>query len=402
MNLHIYSASASLDFGHGKEYVENVVNKLSILNQQENRFDNIYLYTSKLSSKIDLDDNITLQERSSSISLDKQIYKNKYKKMWRFMYGIDRIRYYSDLYNLILKNIRDGDKIYLVEYEYFSLFLNNRLLRKNPIITLHTMDFSKNLYSFTESLYKKISGYLNKKTFKYSKRIIVHGEYIRNSLVEEHRELEGKVRVANYGIYQYSDFINKEKAINLLKEKYNFNISSNKINLLIFGVIRTNKGILRFIREFKKIENVKDFNLLIVGKSYDLNEELIYDEINNYENIYWINTYIPDSDIEIFNKLADYLVLPYLENMNSQSGPLKLAMGYELPVLSTKYGEIGNFTLNYKVGEVFDTTNYLDFQFALDQLVQKNRNEYVENIKKVKKQMSWDEMAYTIWDAIVN
>jgi len=402
MNLHIISTSASLKMGHGKEYIENIVNRIYKFNKKDEKFDKINLYTFNLNSDINLNKNVKIIETDSKISKNnKDYYHNKYNKyLWRFFYGINRILNYNKLYDLFLKRYNKGDIVYFIEYEYISMFIKRKILKKNIVLTLHTMDFGKNEYSLAESIYKKISFLVNKNIFKYAKNILVHGEFIKKSFIDCYPNFSNKVKVVNYGIKENnSTDLSITECSKLVSEKYNYSYDNKKTNLLIFGMLRQNKGIIKFLNNFIKLPFNNNFNLLIVGKNYDLNENKINEIVNSQGNINWINNYIPDKDIKYFFNLSDYLILPYLKNMNSQSGPLKLAMGYNLPVITSKYGELGFFTKNYSVGEVFDPYVFESIKKVFLNLENTNYK-YLNNIKKIKSKMSWNIMAKDIWDIL--
>ncbi|TDP81570.1 glycosyltransferase involved in cell wall biosynthesis [Halanaerobium saccharolyticum] len=400
MKLHIISGSASKKMGHGKEYIENIVNRIYDFNKKEDLFDNIILYTFNLAENINLNSNISLKEVSFKSVKDKNYYLTKYNKyLWRVFYGVNRIKNYYTLYNLVLHNYKKDDEIYFTDYEYISMFLKRNIFKKNPILTLHTMDFNKNEYSFIESIYKKTSKLFNRVIFESSKKVLVHGKYIKKSFIEVYPENKKKVRVVDYGISENTNKVQKNNSFDHINNKYNLKLNNYKINLLIFGMLRQNKGIVNFLNKFISLANFNNFNLLIVGKNYDIDEKDIQNIIKNKQNIEWINEYVPSNEIKYFFGASDFLVLPYLKNMNSQSGPLKLAMGYNTPVISSKYGELGFFTKEYGVGETFDPYDYNSVKSVFSK-ISKDINNYKLNIQKIQKSMSWENMATKIWEVI--
>jgi glycosyltransferase involved in cell wall biosynthesis len=57
--------------------------------------------------------------------------------------------------------------------------------------------------------------------------------------------------------------------------------------------------------------------------------------------------YIPDSEAGLYFEAADFFVAPYLEG--TQSGSIKLAMGYRMPIIVT-HTITDHLILNYKDG----------------------------------------------------
>lgn len=105
---------------------------------------------------------------------------------------------------------------------------------------------------------------------------------------------------------------------------------------IFFGIVRPYKG-LRLLVEAAGIlkKEGNPIHLLITGEFWENVTE--YQHLFERENLVdWVtiqNCYIPNEDVPLYFSAADLLVAPYVGG--TQSGVVKLAMGYGLPVVVT-------------------------------------------------------------------
>ncbi len=121
------------------------------------------------------------------------------------------------------------------------------------------------------------------------------------------------------------------------------------IRLLFFGVVRPFKGLEDLVAAFNIVagSGTGNFRLTVIGESWEnwaLPEEMIArSPVKQW--IERVNRYVTDEEAEAAFGEADVVVLPY--RRCSSSGPLHIAMGMGLPVVSTRVGGIPEATSAY-------------------------------------------------------
>jgi glycosyltransferase involved in cell wall biosynthesis len=122
------------------------------------------------------------------------------------------------------------------------------------------------------------------------------------------------------------------------------------VNVLWFGIIRPFKGVEDLIRAFDGLEadEAARYWLTIVGETWegwDLPARLI--EQSRYrDRITFVNRYVRDDEVDGYFRGADVVALPY--RRSSQSGPLHVALAYELPVVVTGVGGLTESVKGYE------------------------------------------------------
>jgi glycosyltransferase involved in cell wall biosynthesis len=114
------------------------------------------------------------------------------------------------------------------------------------------------------------------------------------------------------------------------------NLPQDASVLLFFGIVRPYKG-LKYLLEALALLHQKgqQIHLVVAGEFWE--PESIYTAqatssgINEYVHIF--NTYIPNEDVPVFFSAADLFVAPYIDG--TQSGAVKMALGFGLPVVLT-------------------------------------------------------------------
>ncbi|WP_440864632.1 glycosyltransferase [Symbiopectobacterium purcellii] len=109
-------------------------------------------------------------------------------------------------------------------------------------------------------------------------------------------------------------------------------MEKQRIDLLVFGAMRVDKGIFNFLTELcsLKIENIK---ITFAGKVYDKRIDSIKSKLP--ENILIIDNFIEQSMLDGIIADSDYILVPYSLNYKGGAGPLKDATAYGKPVLAS-------------------------------------------------------------------
>lgn len=107
--------------------------------------------------------------------------------------------------------------------------------------------------------------------------------------------------------------------------------------VLFFGIVRPYKGLRYLIESIARLhERGRDVHLLVAGE--------FWEDVRQYERqihdlgleqwVHLDNRYIPNEEVGKYFCAADMLVAPYVDG--TQSGAIKVAMGFGLPVVATE------------------------------------------------------------------
>lgn len=161
-------------------------------------------------------------------------------------------------------------------------------------------------------------------------------------IIQSHQEKEileklcpaAQIEYCPHPIYSIlsENHISKDKARKKLE------IPESKFVLLFFGIIRKYKGLNILIESLKKVsDKLVNWHLIIAGEFWVDKQNIIQqiEKAKLKKNITIIDRYIPNEDISLYFSTADVLVAPYTQG--TQSGAVNIALGYQLPVITTKH-----------------------------------------------------------------
>ncbi|MBI2968457.1 MAG: glycosyltransferase [Bacteroidetes bacterium] len=185
------------------------------------------------------------------------------------------------------------------------------------------------------------------------------------------------------------------KKIDKTEAQKQLGIPKGKKVLLFFGFIRKYKGLDILIEAMKFLP--AEYHLIIAGEVYGSFEE--YDEIIRKHNLEGKITkharYISDHEVSLFFSAADVCVLPY--RSATQSGITSIAFHFDVPVIATRVGGLGEIVVDRKTGLLAGEAQVepigrkiMEF-FSLPGEIN-----MVENIRKVKEELSWERLAGAI------
>jgi glycosyltransferase involved in cell wall biosynthesis len=182
--------------------------------------------------------------------------------------------------------------------------------------------------------------------------IFVHTAKMKTQLVQEFGVAETKVTIIPFGI---NNTIPKSK-LTKAEARAKLGLDENGKVLLFFGLIAPYKG-LEFLLQALRILSEKDetFRLVIAGQIKDCQAyweglETIIQESKIEKWIIRKIQYIPDSDVEMYFKASDVLILPY--RFIFQSGVLFLSYSFGLPVVGTDVGSMREDILEGRTGMI--------------------------------------------------
>ncbi|BAZ11076.1 putative N-acetylglucosaminyltransferase [Calothrix sp. NIES-4071] len=155
--------------------------------------------------------------------------------------------------------------------------------------------------------------------------------------------------------------------------KENLGVEPGRRIFLLFGTITARKGIYQLLESLLLLpsEVCQKLCLLIVGES-EIQEELekLIANICQVKPIQIIRRYefIPDSEIQTYFQLTDFVLAPYQRHVG-MSGILLLGAAALKPVLSSNYGLMGEMVQRNQLGLTVDTTKPEDIASGLTRLL---------------------------------
>ncbi len=225
----------------------------------------------------------------------------------------------------------------------------NQLKRTNArlVVTVHDV--------IPHKFYARRFGWLELFILQYiynkADRLIVHAETNKQQLLENFSVREDKVIVIPHGEYSLRG-ISREISDDQARAKLEVNINQKVI--LFFGFIRKTKGIDILLEAFDKVaEEFPDIILIVAGlpiqgESFSEHRRFI-NEMKHGGKVKCFVEYVEYADIPCFFRVADIVVLPYLE-FYSQSGVVHLAQGFGKAVIASDVGGLPEAVENQKSG----------------------------------------------------
>ena len=230
----------------------------------------------------------------------------------------------------------DPDVLHLQDGGHPWFFLAFPFLAKYPVVnTIH----DPRPHMGEERFWK---GFVMRKGQKHTNHYIVHGERMRELMMEYYGLDEETIDVIPLGV------------ADLHRNWNDCRYETERNNILYFGRIWKYKGLENLVRAESMIaERIGDFKITIAGTGEDVAK---YKSLmNDSDNFEWKNYRIENDEIvELFQK-ASVVVLPYIEGTQSAVVPLAYAFGK--PVVVTKVGSIHEEVVDGKTGFIVPPNN---------------------------------------------
>lgn len=225
---------------------------------------------------------------------------------------------------------------------------------------------------------------ITKTTLTQSNNFIVQTQSQKERLLEIHPL--PNIRMAPHPVYD--QFPGLKMETREAREKQN--LPEDKRIVLFMGIIRKYKGLHQLVDSIRLLRDMNEpIHLVIAGEFWDPIDEY-QEQIKNSnleDHITIIPGYIPNEKIPVLFSACDLLAAPY--KGGTQSGVVKLAMGFGLPVLISK--QITDDLLNQYLDKgVTITTMETPEKLATDILAALNfgnTQEYGDSLNQ-----SWDVM----------
>lgn len=223
-----------------------------------------------------------------------------------------------------------------VLHTYLALALLARLLGTRIVIEFHeVLDTGEDRVAGASLYVGTVAPWL----FRLASGYVVHSAYDQRLIVARYGETNVPARIIPHATYDHYRRGGRCRSA-----------PPDCCNLLYFGIIRPFKGVEDLIRAFDAIppDEIHRYWLTIVGETWEgwtLPGELIA-RSHYRDRITFLNSYIPDDEVDQVFGGADVVVLPY--HRSSQSGPLHIALHYGLPVVISAVGGLVEAVAGYE------------------------------------------------------
>jgi len=288
-----------------------------------------------------------------------------------------------------------GDEISAALFPFMLLLL--KFLRKPIVVTLHSAlpvtDIDK---TFIEE--NRVKGapiilrggllLVTKLISLVSSRIIVHEKVLKERLFQQYKINKEKIEVVPLGIENRSPICRTEA-------KKQMGMGDKKI-LFYLGYITGYKGVENLVDAFKLLKGNEDYILFIAGsgpsrlksnKNYQHYLKNIKDRgVEVSKNIIFTG-FLHEAKLPLFFSAADLAVFPHKVKVGF-SGPMSLAVAYELPFIASECFEgiideellfKGPHALAEKINRFFEDVEL--------------RRKISIYVKELKEERSWDNVA---------
>jgi glycosyltransferase involved in cell wall biosynthesis len=169
------------------------------------------------------------------------------------------------------------------------------------------------------------------------------------------------------------------------------------------GLIRDYKGLDMLLDAWAKLKSAgkTDGRRLIVAGEFYTDKRPYTDQIERLglaDDVILHDWFVPDEQVPLYFSAADALVLPY--RTATQSGVTQIAYNYDLPMIATDVGGLGEIVINGRTGIVCapDVDSIAD---ALERFYAPGlRESFVDAMPEEKKRFSWDAAVDALISAV--
>lgn len=263
-------------------------------------------------------------------------------------------------------------------------FLAAKICNAKLIYDSHEIFTEGNSFASYTSIGKKILRKIEEKIIKKADVVIVTTNYRKNYL-EKKYNIEDINVVMN--CYNYIDIDKTD----LFREE--FLISNNKTIFLYQGLIHRKRGIFMLVDAILECENAV---LIFMGNGSDKGNLYDYIVKKNCSNKVFIKDAVPMNEIIKYTSSAD-VGFQLLQNsgINHYSTISNKVFEYimaEIPIIASDFPELRKLIVNNEIGFVVNQDDKTEIVKVITNIIEDNekRIKFMENIKKVKHQYTWE------------
>ena len=235
---------------------------------------------------------------------------------------------------------------------------------------------------------------LSRIAFRFSDRLLVHAETLREEAMKHFNEDPGKISVVPHGIC-----VNGTVAYKKTEARVHLGIREKYV-LLFFGYVRPYKGLSDLIGAFKMVVEKFDVALVIAGEFFSGLTQY-RDELRSQgllKRTYLFPRYIGSEEVPLFFSAADLLIQPYAK-FSGQSGVSQTAYLHSVPVIATDVGGLPELVIHGKTGTIVQPGDPKGLAFAIEALLADDdrRRQYGINAKRLlETELAWDRVTQTL------
>lgn len=322
-------------------------------------------------------------EKDQNIRNSKYIacYKNDYdnsfvaKMKARIINNYKTVKYLS-------KTVKKNDTIHLIEYEPFSLFylyLKLRRVEVKFVQTIHSIErikFNNKLKNLISSLQRKMYRLTLRKFNKLGRsQFVVHYPFHKQQLAQI-------VSSDSIKLIHYPCPAPKSQHVATMSGR----------RLLIFGIIREDKGIYEFLETVKD----QDLELTIAGKIQDERVRKFQD----HRKIKFIDKYLNQKEIDDLFFSHDFLILPYGNKYTGGAGPLKDSFSYGKPVISSDHDVFKDIISQYNCGVI--ANSFENLAELISKITPEQYAEMSQNGLNFSQNYNWEYMKQEYYKLYAN
>jgi len=175
--------------------------------------------------------------------------------------------------------------------------------------------------------------------------------------------------------------------------------------LLFFGSIRRNKGLNLLLRAMPLLP---EYSLTIAGER--LEHDYFSDEVEpavrqlqaKGVRIDLQARYIREDEIPNLFTTHSAIVLPYTSGFVAQSGVAFMALAYELPMVASNAGGIGELIRSYRVGTIFEESTPQKLAEAIRSIHAQDPEFFQARMREAKRHYSWRAAAAATMEAYLS
>ena len=243
------------------------------------------------------------------------------------------------------------------------LLIYYKILGKRLVFTAHNVNAGER--DGSDSFLNRVS---LRSQYRLVDHIFVHTQKMKDQLVEIFGVREEKITIIPFGTY---DMV-PQTTLTSAGAKQRLGLRESDRTILFFGRIAPYKGIHVLVDAFARIASQdQNYRLVIAGEPMKEGErqwqeaQRTIEKSGLGERVLQHAHFIGDSEIELYFKGSDVLVLPYTQIF--QSGVLFMAYSFGLPVIATDIGSFGRDILAGITGYLCRVNDPLDLARVIDQ-----------------------------------